>query len=76
MKTLTEQQVQDKLKSIPFYSTFTVQFQKKDGSIREMTVYMEPPVSGQAKVTSAVAVKEKNTGLWKAFRTDSVLSID
>ena len=75
MKTLTEKQVQEKLKSIPFYSTFTVQFQKKDGSIREMTVYMEPPVSGQAAVTSAVAVKEKNTGLWKAFRIDSVLSI-
>lgn len=76
MKTLTEQQVQDKLKNIPFYSTFTVQFVKKDGSIREMTVYMEPPISGQVNVTSAVAVKEYGTGAWKAFRTDSVLSIN
>ena len=73
---LTEKQVQEKLNSIPFYSTFTVQFVKKDGTIREMTVYMEPPVSGQARVTSAVSVKEKDTGAWKAFRTDSVLSIN
>lgn len=73
---LTEKQVQEKLKNIPFYTTFTVQFQKKDGTLREMTVYMEPPVSGQAKVSSAVAVKEKDTGLWKAFRLDSVLSIN
>ena len=73
---LTEQQVKEKIKNIPFYSTFKVQFQKKDGTIREMTVYMEPPVAGQAKVSSAVAVKEVGTGAWKAFRTDSVLSIN
>lgn len=73
---LSEQQVQEKLKGIPFYSPFKVQFQKKDGTLREMTVYMEPPVSGQANVSSAIAVKEKDTGLWKAFRLDSVLSIN
>lgn len=72
---LTEQQVKEKLKNIPFYSTFKVQFQKKDGTIREMNVWMEPPVAGQARVTSAVSVKEVGTGDWKAFRTDSVLAI-
>lgn len=72
---LSEQEVQGKLKNIPFYSTFKVQFQKKDGTIREMNVWMEPPIDGQAKVTGAFAVKEVGTGAWKAFRTDSVLSI-
>lgn len=72
---LTKQEVQKKLDTIGYNRSFTVVFLKKDGTERVLHGWMEPPVAGQAKVTSAVAVKEKNTGLWKAFRTDSVLSI-
>lgn len=72
---LTKQEVQKKLNTIGYNRSFTVVFIKKDGTERVLHGWMEPPVAGQAKVESACAVREVNTGNWKAFRLDSVLSI-
>ena len=72
---LTKQEVQEKLDTIGYNRSFTITFIKKDGTERVLHGWMEPPVAGQAKVESAVAMREKDTGEWKAFRLDSVISI-
>jgi len=50
---------------------FKVIFMKKDGTQRQMTCRLDP--KGGNKV--AVPVMDEESGLWKSFRKDSVLSI-
>ena len=72
---LNPKEVQDKLNSIGYMREFTVTFIKKDGTERTITGWTEAPVAGSPHVTSAVAMREKNTGEWKAFRIDSVIGL-
>jgi len=50
---------------------FTVIFLKKDGSQRLLTGSIEP----KDKRSVAVPVMDLESGMWKSFRVDSVLSI-
>ena len=71
---LSKDEVQFKLNQIGYDRRFTVIFMKRDGTQRKLTGAMEKP-EGEPKCKTAVAVKEEDTGFWKSFRIDSVLSI-
>jgi len=74
---LTEEQTQDKLKSIGYYKEFTVVFTKKDGTERKITGFMEAP-EGEPKQSTAVPMKVTQgeaSGQWRSFKLDSVLEI-
>jgi hypothetical protein len=68
--TLSPTEVQMFLDNIG-YNPFTVIFIKKDGSQRALTGTIEP----KDKRSTAVPVKDEESGMWKSFRVDSVLSI-
>lgn len=71
---LTQDEVQFKLNQIGYDRRFTVIFLKKDGKQRKLVGSMEKP-DGEPKCKTAVAVKEEDTGMWKSFCIDRVLSI-
>lgn len=68
--TLSPEEVQTFLDNIGG-QTFSVIFLKKDGTQRKMVGYIEP----NNKRSEAVPMMEAETGQWRSFRVDSVLSI-
>ena len=68
--TLPVDQVQMFLDNIGA-APFTVIFLKKDGTQRLLTGNLDV----KAKRSSAVPVQEAETGQWRSFRVDSVLSL-
>jgi len=74
-KTLEVSQVQHFLDNIG-YNPFTVIFLKRDGTQRSLTGTLEEPkATPKDKRSTAVPVKDEESGMWKSFRVDSVLSI-
>lgn len=72
--TMSAQEVRNTLNMIGYHKEFQVIFTKANGEQRVMKCMMEAP-SGPPKNPSVVPVMEIDTGMWKSFKVDSVLSI-
>ena len=53
---------------------YTITFQKMDGSISTMVGYS--PIVAYVRTGNVVPVIDMNTGFWKSFRVDRLISIE
>ena len=75
METMTLEKVENKLKTIGYQKEFVVVFIKTNGETRRMKAMMEKP-SGPPKSEDVVPVMDLEKGAWRAFRKDSVVTLE